>query len=70
MLLRYAVQKGWAVLPKSVNEDRIAENLEVGDGSCVFSLERSDMQSLDALECGAAFAFGGKGEAFDPVTAA
>ncbi|TNM93563.1 hypothetical protein fugu_001739 [Takifugu bimaculatus] len=47
VLLRWAVQQGVAVLPKSSNPDRIRENAEIFD----FSISDSDMDRLSALEC-------------------
>ncbi|CAE7889017.1 hypothetical protein AK812_SmicGene20155 [Symbiodinium microadriaticum] len=46
VLLRWAVQKGIAVTPKSNKESRLRENLEVLD----FVLEEEDMKLLDALD--------------------
>ena len=48
VLLRWGIQKGFIVLPKSVQPERIAENAEVFD----FVLEAAAMQRLDALEEG------------------
>lgn len=45
VLLRWALQKGTVVLPKSANRERIAENIAVFD----FELSPADMQALDAL---------------------
>jgi diketogulonate reductase-like aldo/keto reductase len=50
VLLRWGIQHGMVVLPKSVNEARIAENAKVFD----FELDADAMQQLDALEAGAA----------------
>uniref|UniRef100_A0A674NF13 Protein phosphatase 2 regulatory subunit B'beta n=1 Tax=Takifugu rubripes TaxID=31033 RepID=A0A674NF13_TAKRU len=47
VLLRWAVQQGVPVLPKSSNPDRIRENAEIFD----FSISDSDMDRLSALEC-------------------
>jgi len=46
VLLRYALQKGWCILPKSIREERIAQNMDV------FSFELSDeqMSELDGME--------------------
>jgi diketogulonate reductase-like aldo/keto reductase len=46
LLLRWGVQKGFVVLPKSVTPARIAENGALFD----FTLDEADMQALDALE--------------------
>ena len=49
VLLRWGIQHGMVVLPKSVKEARIAENLAVFD----FTLDDDAMARLDALEAGA-----------------
>ena len=46
VLIRYALDKGWAPLPKSEKEDRIRANLDVFD----FALEREELASLDKLD--------------------
>ena len=43
--LRWAVQKGISVIPKSVHPDRIASNGNIFD----FSIEQEDMEILDTL---------------------
>ncbi|XP_030018797.1 uncharacterized protein LOC115439038 [Sphaeramia orbicularis] len=48
VLLRWAVQQGVSVLPKSVNPDRIKENAAIFD----FTLTDEDMDRLSALDCG------------------
>ncbi|MCP3994770.1 MAG: aldo/keto reductase [bacterium] len=58
VLIRWALDKGFVVLPKSVNADRIAENRDVFD----FSLTAGDMERLDALDEGLA-------TGWDPSTA-
>jgi diketogulonate reductase-like aldo/keto reductase len=45
VLIRWALQKGTVVLPKSVHRERIAENIDVFD----FELSAADMTELDAL---------------------
>jgi methylglyoxal/glyoxal reductase len=50
VLLRWGIQHGMVVLPKSVNEGRIAENAGLFD----FELDEASMTKLDALEAGAA----------------
>lgn len=47
VLLRWAVQQGVPVLPKSSNPDRIRGNAEIFD----FSISDSDMAKLSALDC-------------------
>jgi diketogulonate reductase-like aldo/keto reductase len=44
--LRWAVQRGIPVIPKSTNRERIAENAQIFD----FTLSESDMEALDALD--------------------
>jgi diketogulonate reductase-like aldo/keto reductase len=48
VMIRWALQHGTVVIPKSVRRDRIAENL----ASLDFELTGSDMLSLDALDDG------------------
>ena len=45
VLLRWGIQRGTAVVPKSSNEQRLAENLKVFD----FELTEDQMQSISAL---------------------
>jgi diketogulonate reductase-like aldo/keto reductase len=46
VLLRWCVQRGLVVLPKSTHRERIAENAQIFD----FSLSADDMADLDALD--------------------
>lgn len=46
VMLRWALQRGVVVIPKSVHEDRIKQNFEVFD----FSLDEEDMQKIAALD--------------------
>jgi diketogulonate reductase-like aldo/keto reductase len=46
MMLRWAVQRGIPVIPKSTKRARIAENAQVFD----FTLSEADMDALDALD--------------------
>jgi methylglyoxal/glyoxal reductase len=48
VLIRWALQKGFIVLPKSSRPQRIAANTEVFD----FDLTGKDMAALDALDQG------------------
>ncbi|KAK2862793.1 hypothetical protein Q5P01_002326 [Channa striata] len=48
VLLRWAVQQGVPVLPKSSNPDRIKDNARLFD----FTLTETDMERLSALDCG------------------
>jgi 2,5-diketo-D-gluconate reductase A len=45
-VLRWHIQQGHIVLPKSMRRERMAENLAVFD----FELSDSEMASLDALD--------------------
>ena len=65
LLLRYAIQKGWAVLPKSVNEDRMRDNFDLHS----FVIPDAEMSTLDAMEQDTAYAFGEPGKPFDPSKA-
>ncbi|MEV6769396.1 aldo/keto reductase [Nocardia sp. NPDC051030] len=46
VLLRWAVQRGIPVIPKSVHQDRIEQNLQIFD----FELSATDLARLDALD--------------------
>ena len=48
ILLRWGIQQGFVVLPKSVTPDRIEENAKLFD----FSLDAAAMTRLDGLEEG------------------
>lgn len=48
VLLRWGIQQGFVVLPKSVHAERIAENAAVFD----FELDQPALERLDALEQG------------------
>jgi diketogulonate reductase-like aldo/keto reductase len=50
VLLRWGIQHGLVVLPKSVNPDRIAQNAAIFD----FSLDAEAMAELDGLDEGLA----------------
>jgi len=45
IILRWIIQKGITVVPKSANEKRLAENIDIFD----FSISQEDMQSINAL---------------------
>ena len=51
VLLRWGVQTGACIIPKSVKEARLAENLDIFD----FELDQEDLQSMQALEKGHRF---------------
>ena len=46
VLLRWALQKGCAVVPKTTSKARLAENLGAG----AFALSDAEMAALDALD--------------------
>lgn len=48
IVLRWHVQNGVSAIPKSVNPDRIAANIDIFD----FALSEADMKSIDALDTG------------------
>ncbi|MFJ4790163.1 aldo/keto reductase [Streptomyces sp. NPDC088794] len=48
VLLRWGIQQGRSVIPKSTKRHRIAENVDVFD----FALTADELKSLDALETG------------------
>jgi len=62
VLLRWGIQKGYPVLPKSTNADRIRQNADLFS----FALDDSDMAALDALDRGDGVAW----SAGDPTKAA
>jgi D-xylose reductase len=51
VLLRWATQRGLAVIPKSNNQQRLQQNLEVTQ----FDLEQSELDSISALDRGLRF---------------
>lgn len=48
VILRWLVQRGVAVIPKSVHKERIEENFDIWD----FVLSREDMEDIAALDSG------------------
>ena len=48
VILRWGVQRGCAVIPKSENEERIRENIDINS----FQLTDDEMKSMKSLECG------------------
>lgn len=51
VLLRWATQRGIAVIPKSNNKDRLQQNLEVTD----FDLQQDEIDAISALDKGLRF---------------
>lgn len=51
VLLRWATQRGIAVIPKSNNKDRLQQNLEVTD----FDLQQDEIEAINALDKGLRF---------------
>jgi aldehyde reductase len=51
ILIRYQIQKGHAVIPKSVNKDRIISNFQVFD----FELSDADIKEIDTFDCNGRF---------------
>jgi len=47
VLVRWAVQHGWVILPKSSNVERIYDNIDVDD----FTLTEEEIKNLDLLNC-------------------
>lgn len=48
ILLRYQVQRGNIVIPKSVTKERITSNFDIFD----FVLSDNEMKEIDGLDCG------------------
>ncbi|KAF2656856.1 Aldo/keto reductase [Lophiostoma macrostomum CBS 122681] len=46
LLVRWSLQKGYVPLPKSVNQERIVENADIGG----FSIEDADIDTMDELD--------------------
>jgi 2,5-diketo-D-gluconate reductase A len=61
VVLRWHIQHGYIVFPKSVTPERIRENLELFD----FELEPGDIEALDALDRGEAGRHGPHPDRFD-----
>ena len=51
VLLRWAMQRGIAVIPKSNNKDRLAQNLEVTD----YELQEDEIEAISGLDRGLMF---------------
>jgi 2,5-diketo-D-gluconate reductase A len=48
LLLRWGVQNGYAVLPKSLNPERMRQNLDLFE----FSIEKRDMSLIETMDRG------------------
>lgn len=48
IILRWNIESGISVIPKSVNKNRIEENINVFD----FNLDKNDMERINSLENG------------------
>ena len=66
ILLRWALDKGYAIIPKSTHEDRIVQNADLFSAGALSDEEIAAIANMDKNE---AVAFGSPGEPFDPVTA-
>jgi len=53
ILLRWALQKGYPILPKSTKQERVEANAKLFH----FSIDDEDMKKLDALDVDAAIAW-------------
>jgi len=51
VVLRWGVQRGYSIVPKSVKVERLRENLAIFD----FELSSEDMSAISALDCGRRF---------------
>jgi len=63
VVLRWQIQRGNIVFPKSVNAERIRENIAIFD----FELEPDDMKAIDGLDRGEAGRNGPNPDTFDYV---
>jgi 2,5-diketo-D-gluconate reductase A len=53
VLLRWAVQKGFGVIPKSISEERMRENLALSS----FEIDASDMAAIERMDRGGGVAW-------------
>jgi hypothetical protein len=53
ILLRWAIQKGFGVLPKSTNNERVRENLDLFS----FAIDASDMAAIEGMDRGGGVAW-------------
>jgi 2,5-diketo-D-gluconate reductase A len=63
VVLRWHIQHGYIVFPKSVTPERIRENFELFD----FELEAGDVEAIDGLDRGEAGRIGPNPDRFDYV---
>ena len=63
VILRWLIQRGIVVIPKSSNPARLAENLAVFD----FELDSQDMDAIKSLDQGGGFALPESADAFERV---
>jgi 2,5-diketo-D-gluconate reductase A len=70
LLLRWALQRGFAILPKSTHEDRIASNIDLFqyEGG-KHELSEEEMAYLNSLDKNEFMAFGSSEKPFDPSSA-
>ena len=66
VLLRWALQRGFAVLPKSTRRARMAENADLFSGA---PLSGNEMAAIAAMDQGAPLAFGSEDSPLDPTAA-
>ena len=62
-MLRWHIQRGDIVFPKSVSPDRMTSNFELFD----FELDRSDMDAISALDRGESGRTGPNPDLFDYI---
>lgn len=51
LLIRYQIEKGNSVIPKSINADRIKSNFDVFS----FNIAEADMKTIDSFDCNGRF---------------
>ena len=63
MILRWHIQRGDVIFPKSMHRQRMEENFQIFD----FELSEADMAAIDALDGGAGGRVGPDPNVFDAV---